>query len=199
MTLRTAVIAVTLALAAATLIAAWTFSRREPTCNGQPLSYWIDLNRRLHQYGSVPLGAERDVQEARAAITTIGTRGIPYLIRWIKPPLWGARFIRWAPRPSRRNLYRFNQERAERAEAAMQALEVLGTNAVSAIPELEALAMKTNIVDREIAWRAKRTLHNLGPQAFPALLNLWSNAGPADKRSPFYYGMRDLITNTPAQ
>jgi hypothetical protein len=158
----------------------------EPKYKGQPLSYWIELNLCLDRNGDgkVPGASpdaiernQRDLKEARAAITTIGTNGLPYLTRWIRygPPLPGTRFIPRAPRPFRFKLYRFNQERADRAQAAMQALPVLGTNAGPAIPELVRLAMKTNILDRQLAWRAERTLTKLGTQAFPALMNVWSN------------------------
>jgi hypothetical protein len=180
----------------------------EPKYKGQSLSYWIELNLCLDRNGDgrVPGGSrddiernERDLKEARAAITTIGTNGLPYLTRWMQPPLWGTRFIRRAPRPFRHKLYRFNQERADRAKAAMQALVLLGTNAAPAIPELAALAMKTNILDREIRWDATRILRYLGPQAFPALRNAWSNAGPEEKTSFIYYRMPEVLTNTPAQ
>jgi hypothetical protein len=81
----------------------------------------------------------------------------------------------------------------------MQALEVLGTNAVSAIPELAVLAMKTNIVDRDIASRATTILFHLGPQAYPALMNVWSNAPPGERSSMRYWRFRNILTTTPAK
>src|SRR5215469_11122272 len=127
---------------------------REPEYGGHSLSYWIDLNQHLDRGFQVFGEQVREINEAHAAITTIGTNGgLPYLTRWIRyrTPLWETNFTRRAPLGFRRKVNRFNQERADRAQASMQALMVLGTNAVSAIPELAALAMKTNIVDRDVA------------------------------------------------
>jgi hypothetical protein len=189
----------------------------EPKYKSQPLSYWIELNRRLDRFGMVPVPdgrvpwyrdlieqQQRDLNEARVAITTIGTNGLPCLTRWMRyqPPLWGTRFIPWGPRRLRNKLdhrIRFNNDRADRAEAAMQALVVLGTNAVPAIPELAALAMKTNILDRDIAGRATSTLFYFGPQAYPALMNVWSNTGAGQKNPFLYWRILNLLTNTPAQ
>jgi hypothetical protein len=199
---HTKALALALPLAAIMVFfAAHILSNPEPTYHGQPLSYWIDLNRHLDWGGKVFGEQERDLNEAHAAITTIGTNGLPYLSRWIgyRPPLWETNFMPWAPRFLRRKVDHFNQDRADRAQAAWQALEVLGTNAVSAIPDLAALAMKTNILDRGIARRATRTLSYLGPQAYPALMNVWSNAGPGEKSSLLYWRIRNLLTNTPAQ
>jgi hypothetical protein len=89
-------------------------------------------------------------------------------------PLWGTCFIPRLPRPVRHQLYRRNQDHADQAQASMQALELLGTNAVSAIPELAALAMQTNILDRDIARKRGHEKDNMG----------WSGAGKPSTPDP---------------
>lgn len=197
--MRTKATSLLLFLIASACLALLACRPAEPTYKGKDLSYWIDLNRHLDRGGKLFGQQELDLNEAHAAIMTIGTNGVPYLTRWIRPPLWATRFIPRAPRQLRRKLYRINQDRADLAQASLQALQVLGTNAVSAIPELAALAMKTNTFDRDIAGRATSTLFYLGPQAYPALVNVWSNAGAGQKNPFLYWRIRNLLTNTPAQ
>jgi hypothetical protein len=167
-------------------------SNPEPTYHSQPLSYWIEQYRvqsmltpggfRDSGYREQP----RQLVEARSAICAIGTNGLPHLVAWMRyqPPLLGTRFMPWAPLRVRHKVDRtlFSQERANRAEAAMQALEVLGTNTAPAIPALTALATKTKASNTYKARRAAITMSRLGPEALPAILNLWSNCVPGDKQ-----------------
>jgi hypothetical protein len=186
-----------LALPAAILffLAARIFISSEPNYRGQPLSYWIEEHRRLNVFGELILPShiarepddsqQPGLREARAAIRAIGTPALPYLLQWMRyePPKLGSRFLPWAPVSLRFKVDRtfFSQERANRAEAAMQALAVLGTNAAPAIPALAALATKTKTSNNYKARRAAVTMSKLGPEALPAMLNLWSNCIPADK------------------
>lgn len=169
------------------------FFSAEPKYLGQPLFYWIMEHRRLNVFGDVilPLQHEPDdsrlpeLREARAAIRTIGTPALPYLLQWMRyeAPNPGSRFLPWVPLSLRYKVDRtfFSQERANRADAAMKALAVLGTNAAPAIPALIALATKTKTSNHYQARRSALIMSKLGPEAFPAMLNLWSNCIPVDK------------------
>jgi hypothetical protein len=192
---RTKALALALSAAILVLLAARIIVSTEPKYRGQALSYWIEQHRRFNVLGESPLVFHRAVNlnvyqhpglyEAKAAIRAIGTPALPYLIEWIRyePPKLGSRFLPWAPLSLRYKVDRtfFSQKRANRAEAALQALVVLGTNAAPAIPALAALATKDKNSNNYKARRAAITMSRLGPEALPAMLNLWSNCIPGDK------------------
>jgi hypothetical protein len=190
---RTKALALGLPAAILVFLAARIFVSTEPNYRDQPLSYWIEEHRRLNVFGDVilPLQQEPDdsyqpgLREARAAIRTIGTPALPYLLEWMRyePPDLGSRFLPWAPISLRYKVDRafFSQERANRANAAMKALPLLGTNAAPAIPALAAMATKTKTSNNYKARRAALIMSKLGPEALPAMLNLWSNCLAVDK------------------
>jgi hypothetical protein len=189
---RTKKLALALPAAILVLLAARIIVSTEPKYRGQPLSYWIEQNRRFnvlplvfHRALDLNVSQHPGVNEARAAIRAIGTPALPHLIEWMcyEPPKLGSRFLPWAPLSLRYKVDRafFSQERVNRAEAALQALAVLGTNAAPAIPALAALATKNKNSNNYKARRAAITMSELGPEALPAMLNLWSNCIPGDK------------------
>jgi hypothetical protein len=192
---RTKALALALPAASLVLLVARIIVSTEPKHRGQSLSYWIEQHRRFNVFGESPLAFRRAVnlnvsqhpglKEARAAIRAIGTPALAYLIEWMRyePPNLGSRFLPWAPLSLRNKVDHafFSQKRVNRAEAALQALVVLGTNAAPAIPALAALARKDKNSNNYKARRAAITMSKLGPEALPAMLNLWSNCIPGDK------------------
>jgi hypothetical protein len=184
---RAKALAVALPLAGALLLllGARTMVSTEPRYHGQPLSYWIEQYR----VGSTTMIGNSGVEpsqliESREAIRAIGTNAVTSLVKWMRyqAPIWGTRFMPWAPLPLQNKVDQalFSHERANRGEAAMEALEFLGTNATAAIPALMALALKTQ-GNLYIAMRATRAMCQLGPEAFPAMINVWSNAPPTER------------------
>jgi hypothetical protein len=136
---------------------------REPTCKGQPLSWWVLL-----------LNGGRD-REAAEAIQQIGWRAEPYLIAWMQydPPGWQERFfkscdmnnkLRWLVRAHSKK----HSEKVWRAFNASQAFALLGPERPRAIPVL------VRILNRPkpglAAHRAAHALGCLGPDGIPPLL-----------------------------
>lgn len=143
---------------------------REPRDHHQPLSHWVLM------LGS-PRANAPESPEASAAVTAIGTNALPFLLDWVQyesapgraklsmliarlrhtPPPWPG------PRSRREHL----------AWGADRALCILGTQAVSALPELVRLMNDSS--RPETARRAAGSLRALGTNSLPALLAVVDN------------------------
>lgn len=137
----------------------------EPKYQGRSLSEWLAIYR-----SDVYLQQTPEFEEARQAVLNIGTNALPYLLKWIRyePPAWretlrrnlpsriwdNDTFQKWIKGPT-----------GERASHANAAFGILGTNALAALPELEAL-MKDNAAPRT-ASRAMSALASLGRSSLP--------------------------------
>jgi hypothetical protein len=149
-----------LLLAAAVLGVLAYFSFREPRARGEPLSYWLRLgieeNNLFNQFGRSP--------EAEAAIREIGIEAIPTLLaklRAMDPP-WKEKTYEWL---NKQDIYTFEPtwEQDERAQG-LYGFRVLGSNALSALPELEKMFWDTNT-----SWAAAGALGELGLSSLPIL------------------------------
>jgi len=185
----------------ALLLGFWSWLVCEPSWHGHKLSEWVEL------YGARFSGYEFTTncwatqQETETAIRGIGSRSIPFLVRWIRreikhlgPP--GSNLVRdfiwkWAPSNLRPTLRRwwFDRRSEYLAIGAVSAFLVLNTNANSAIPDLVSIVNlpdNTSWENYEPAWGladpsfpnrcALFALANIGPSAAPALLACATNS-----------------------
>jgi hypothetical protein len=138
--------------------------RDEPKYQGRYLSEWAAI-RGPAPYGS-PVRAE-----AELAIRNIGTNALPLLLEWMhyQTPEWKLTLHRNLPRWIQRNgtygLLLFGA--ASRANHSYGAIMVLGTNAVSAVPELEGMLRDRAKSDPVL--RAIQALNYLGEPGWAAL------------------------------
>jgi hypothetical protein len=138
--------------------------RDEPKSQGRYLSEWI-----VDSYAPNSTPSQRAA--SRLAIQDIGTNGLPYYLKWMRyeQPAW-QQSLRWKlPHWIKSNPtvdhWLYAGER--RADWSISKVASLGTNAVSTIPELEAMMndhTKPGLVSRAIT-----ALGNLGGPAIPAL------------------------------
>jgi len=143
---------------------------REPRYQNRPLSYWVAML-------AGPQARRPEAKEAPAAVTTIGTNALPFLLDWIQyePPPWNAKLTEVIAR-LKRTLPEEPHHRSGReylAVAADRALWILGTRALPAIPELTRLM---NDPSRpETARRAAGALRAFGTNSLPVLLAVVDN------------------------
>jgi len=127
---RYIIIAGLLAMASVALIMILS-TPREPSWDGQPLSYWLQIG-----YGSGMTHGETDREDADAAVRHIGVAALPFLVREL-----GAKYshARWRlvqllqKQPIISVSYRYPDERRARAVGALQAL---GGVAAPVLPEI---------------------------------------------------------------
>jgi hypothetical protein len=198
---RTIVIAVTV-LVVATV--AYTILHEEPRqpeprYHDTPLSEWLSVYHAPTSPGDPPSAAD-------IAVRSIGTNALPYLLEWIRfelPP-WRQALLRlttWSYGEDKKVVLfksTIEGESPPRAEKAICGFAMLNTNAVSAIPELEAL-MKNNRKPA-VALRAIWALGEIGGPAILALTNALADTNQSHRsriieaiyglemRSPYYYG-----------
>lgn len=127
---------------------------REPRHEGKSLTYWA---ARLNQ------------PEAQRALTAMGTNALPFLIEWLDEE--PTRFDAWMWRVGQRlpdSLRPNSWPLGSRQDIAAHALGFLGTNAITAIPNL------IRMFDWKWAGGAPPTgllaLSEIGPAAIPALM-----------------------------
>ncbi len=133
-----------------------------PRYNGRPLAEWLTIYYESDRPNQDR--AQRPV--AAAAIRTIGTNALPRLLEWLRyeAPPWHRDVARVLPRCignsrlARATLYRSYH----RAEAACLGLQLLGSNVVSAVPELTA--MMQDPAHPQTASRATSILDHLKPK-----------------------------------
>ena len=144
----------------------------EPQYQGRKLSQWLRTYDGHYPDQSTPS------LRAQAAIREIGTNAIPYLLKWIsyEPSSLKTKtlqFLERLPLPMRRHLVRSPIVSADDAE---HGFFILATQANSAIPELKRLAITSSSSER--AFSCTRSLAFIGPNAMPALMEIFTNANP---------------------
>jgi len=148
----------------------------EPRYQGKRLSEWLAI----HSNPNSSEGAE-----AAVAVRSIGTNALPFVLEWMRyePPPWREklRTVASSPRIAEALAYiadalgytvpkdLFVGESSKQADDAAEVIYILRSNAISAIPELEAL-MKDNRTPVR-GRRAIRALGKIGPPAIPVLTN----------------------------
>jgi len=150
--------------------------RDEPKYQGRSLSEWMEAHQRARSEaastateGGDPNGALMEMAEAAQAVQAIGTNALPYFVGWLrevenvellnKLPAWirRSRAVKdWFVEPAFRHFYYANN-----------GFKILGTNAVSAIPELKAM-MADRTRPRTAGW-ASAAIRYLGIEAIPVL------------------------------
>ena len=120
----------------------------EPEYDGHPLSYWLDDSFRYY-------GAERVTNSnASAAVHSIATNALPFLIHWIQTPI------------------RSSQD-PDLQSRALVGFVILGPEAKPAIPDL------IKIIGRDSNWPAM-ALSYVGPDVVPPLIELLQTNRTAD-------------------
>ena len=165
--------------------------RDEPKYQGRYLSDWLEQYSQARQrYWKERTPAEI---EAEAAVQNIGTNAVPYFVKWIakEAPAWRISLIQTIPGAitNREPLPGWLEGNALRRDRyAYFGFMILGTNAVSAIPDLEA--MINNPTNSKARVRARFALAHIGPPALPVF-----KAVLADPNHPD----RDLIIHSLAR
>ena len=145
--------------------------RNEPIYNGKPLHEWaMDTQDEAITGGPSPLAIE-----ANQALQAIGPSAIPWLIRWIKPPMTDSRM----------------------PGGAVYALKALGSQATSAIPELVKILNKpvVSLNDQSSQISAAEALSYLGPDAIPFMLTAATNHLDPEIQSELIQNFGNLGTN----
>jgi hypothetical protein len=144
--------------------------RNEPKYQGRYLSEWMED----HVQKVTPAEA-RAVNEA---IENIGTNGLPFYVAWVglRTPQWKHSLFEKLPDWLRQIGFIANgleQKNYLRTAFGVKAIWLLGTNAVSAIPQLQAkLENRTNFY---LVKDASRALAGIGPPSVPALRSAFAN------------------------
>ena len=156
------------------------FHPREPRYGGKPLTSWLEV---LLLDWELATQTDAAKQEAQQAITTIGTNGIPIYLRLLKENdsklrlKWNAAFD-WI-----KDNYAFKIHHLrdyERNCEGYLGIKTLGTNAVTAVPELVRI-YKLNISDNSRS-AVIMSLGEIGPpakDAVPFLLQ-WLSERPKE-------------------
>jgi hypothetical protein len=122
---------------------------REPVYHGKALSYWA-METQDQDFDFSP---SADALEAAKAIHAIGARAaVPWLVRWIKPP------IRNSVLPG----------------GAVESFRILGVEAKAAIPDLSTLLRrKPATLNERSSWRsAADAISYLGPDSIDVMIGL---------------------------
>lgn len=149
----------------------------EPTFHGKPLSYWIKMSYWV-RVSPTSMQQSDGIKraEAKKAIRTIGTNGLPFLVKWVTndAPAWrrnlwshisaGPSWLKRSPM-----IVWIGDDGTTRYLEAKSAFEELGPIAAPAIPTLaRAAKTRSNMTLRE---KAIGALLSIGPPALPALTN----------------------------
>jgi hypothetical protein len=152
-------------------VLAWVVWRasgpREPVFKGRTLTSWLDHH--VPTSSANPPYNSPGWHRADEALRAVGSNAVPTLLEMIRakdPPPWRLKLLQFAGR------YRWTRINYSYAfslhEEAEYAFEVLGTNAVSAVPELIKLYEEDVLPSSSAA----RALGHIGRGAKPALPNL---------------------------
>ena len=142
---------------------------REPVFKGRTLTSWLENH--VPTSSANPPYNSPGWHRADEALRAIGSNAVPTLLEMIRakdPPPWRLKLLQFAGRYRwTRVNYRYAYSRNEEAQYAF---EVLGTNAVSAVPEL------IQIYEADVSPSSQRcaagALGHIGRGAAPALPNL---------------------------
>lgn len=157
----------------ALLVVAW-LCFREPRAGGEPLSYWLRLGAEPDRLDE----AATPSPESEAAIRSIGAKAIPTLLAKLQTtdPSWKEKTYHWL---NKQGIYsfEFTPDYYERT-AAIYGFTILGSNALSALPELERIFWNTNT-----SWEAAQALAQLGRASLPALRAGFTNSDTGIRRA----------------
>ena len=169
---------IVLVVTVATVCVLTLWPKDEPKYQGRYLSDWVAIR------GPAPYGSSERAQ-AEVAIQNIGTNALPYLLEWMdyQTPEWKLALHRKLPRWIQGNSTygRLIFSAASRANHSYVAIDVLGTNALSAIPALEA--MLTNRTKEHVVQRAIYALNYLGEPGFLTLQQAFADTNQLDRSS----------------
>jgi hypothetical protein len=155
------------------LVALILRSGREPAYHHRSLSQWLKIARTTN------LSREK-AEEAADAIRHIGTNGLPLLLAWaISEPRnqgWKRRVLALPDSIVPKSLRIWAQTRGDvtRANEAKLGISILGPQGAPVIPQLTQLAI-TPVYDSTASWAAE-ALGDIGPAAFPALVQILTNS-----------------------
>ena len=142
--------------------------RNEPKYQDRYLFDWL----RAYSLSNPELLSNETRDKAEVAVRNIGTNALPYLVKWIayKRPAWRTTLRKKLPAfiTTREPVAGWlDGDVVLRRECASVGFLILGTNAVSAIPELLAMIKdSTNSASRN---GARHALISIGSPAIPAL------------------------------
>lgn len=142
----------------------------EPMYQGRALSGWLSI---YASHGD-DVESSSEMTEAENAVRNIGTNAIPYLLSWVRyeSPIWRDKLRRrFTDSPSIQNLIEGSAHR--KAGNSIHGFKIVGTNAVSAVPELTVLMCDTN--SPMASKRAVLALSGLGVEGFEALASVLSD------------------------
>jgi hypothetical protein len=161
---KTLLIILTVIAALTTL--ALTFTKTaEPSYQGHSLSYWL---------ATPP-------EDSTTAVMAIGTKAIPWLIRWTKyePPAWRKKFALLALQHDQKEIFKLLN--SPEHNKAIVAFQILGTNALPALLPLVDIMKDTNHPDS--ARVSTYALPSLGEQTLPHLVDALSDANPSRRKA----------------
>jgi hypothetical protein len=181
------------------LAAALWPEKSEPVYKGKKLSEWLVSTNSM---GVQP-------EEARLALQSIGTNGIPYYLEW----------IRYKPSIARRAQFRLADyahrwlgsqwvpvdRKVDRARGAAHALIMLGERAELAIPQYVAFITNnpalshSNPPSLDDAMSGYLLLAQIGAPSVPAFLSLMTNQDPRIRATAVAYSMQNYDTSLVAQ
>jgi hypothetical protein len=156
---------------------------KEPKYEGKPLSYWLeDRNLRIRALLSSDVGAPPFLTaEQESAVKHIGTRAVPFLVRWISDFDQTNDYPDFGP--------------------IIQAFHVLGPSANSAIPELVFVITNASEISpdgsgvRVFANCQLDALAAIGKGALPSLLNILTNCQSPNRRLATMWSIARMGTN----
>jgi HEAT repeat protein len=164
---RVRIVLAAAALALVGLIVWQLLKPSEPVYKGKALSAWVALYNLPYHADSKRDGSVQKNPEARDAITQIGTKAIPTLLRMLrakdstlKTNIMGLLARQHIIKVSARPAYFWNN-------AASVAFSILGTNAQSAVPQLLEIANQN--ISRRSQHAAISSLGYIGSPARPAV------------------------------
>ncbi len=161
----------------------------EPHYGGKSLSEWLALYPGAGRNGGVPT-------EAELAVRAVGTNALPFLLTSLRYelPAWRKGLLKLATRPVEGKTLeegkvtygrsRIVGKNARKTTLADMGFIILGTNAVSAIPELEALMKNNRKPDNGV--RAIYALGEIGGPAIAVLTNALADPKQANREDIFH-------------
>jgi len=172
------------------LVAVWFAflrPRDEPKYQGRYLSEWLDAYRlSFPSVGRISDGT--DFQAAESALRAIGTNALPCYLKWIRyaPPAWQKGLRERLPSWIRDNRLVgdwLGNAAEQRARYSYLGFTFLGTNAASAIPDLEVI-MKDRTKPKT-SLEPIRALSFIGEPALPALQAAFADTNAPNRRYVF--------------
>lgn len=160
-------------VAAAIVAGVFLTREREPRYQGHTLGYWVEI---LGNEGTTNV-TPAQVAQATQAVRQIGTKAIPFLLKWINyaPPPWKIRLydmIHQMPESFGllARMIPYEEVDIDRAVRAIRGFEILGKQGAPAIPELTIMLDRTNSLDSLGA--AIAALASFGSDGLPPLLRV---------------------------